>query len=94
MPHSYRHILSREHERARRRLLQARSEIGMLERGELWYLPIADEYDATNLRQARADPVRCHFQSCRRHSHPNAELSAGRRRVQAVARATKELAKT
>jgi hypothetical protein len=36
--------LSREHERARRRLLQVQDELAMLDQGELWHPLSEDEY--------------------------------------------------
>jgi hypothetical protein len=36
--------MSREHERTRRRILQVRGELGMLDRGELWRPLTEDEY--------------------------------------------------
>ena len=43
MPHSYRQVLSRV---PGHRLLQVRSELGMLDRGELWHPLSGDEYRA------------------------------------------------
>ena len=42
MPSSYRQVVSREHELARRRLVQAQWELEMLDRGLLWH-PLGEE---------------------------------------------------